>query len=58
MYEALVRARESINTIRRLVENNQVDKRYELMIFRYDSGIIDDLLSDLDEAIAIATEEQ
>ncbi len=55
MYELLIEARESISAIKRLVEDNKVDTKYELTTFRHDSGIIEDLLSDLDEAIIVAT---
>ena len=55
MYELLIEARESIGAIKRLVEDNKVDTKYELTTFRHDSGIIEDLLSDLDEAIIVAT---
>lgn len=54
MHEVLVKAKESISTIRDLVENNLVDEKYELIIFREEPGIISDLLSDLNEAIAVA----
>jgi len=55
MHEVLVKAKESISTIRDLVENDLVDEKYELIIFREESGVISDLLSDLNEAIAVAT---
>ena len=54
MYELFTSARKSIYTIKTLVEHNEIDEKYELIIFRYDSGIVEDLLSDLDEAIAVA----
>lgn len=55
MHEVLVKAKESISTIRDLVENDLVDEKYELIIFREEPGVISDLLSDLNEAIAVAT---
>ena len=54
MYELFTSARQSIYTIKTLVEHNEIDEKYELIIFRHDSGIVEDLLSDLDEAIAVA----
>ena len=54
MYDLFTSARKSIYTIKTLVEHNEIDEKYELIIFRYDSGIVEDLLSDLDEAIAVA----
>lgn len=54
MYETLLKAKESISYIMNLVENDLVDEKYELITFREEPGIIDDLLSDLNEAITVA----
>lgn len=52
----LMYAKEGISTIKNLVGHEAIDESYELTIFRHASGIIEDLLSNSDDAIAVALE--
>ena len=54
MVDLLKNVAKGIKRIRDLVEHDALDKeKYPLEIFRNDSGIIQDIINDLNEAVAL-----
>lgn len=53
MKKLLESTKNGIVEIRDMIENEQIPEECELFIFREEPGIIDDLISDLNEAIVV-----
>lgn len=50
---ALEEIRSKVLMVLEAIDNEEVDSKYELIIFREERGIIEDMIDDIEEALSI-----